>query len=92
VSADHQAVEVINQPRIARLGAGNCQIRGGPPVDATQLTHLFTVQLAQGHPVEQLQQLLESLPDIFALADEPVAGHEANADCQLPISDWRFSI
>ena len=92
VSADHQAIEVIDQTWVPRFRPRDRQVGGGPPVDATQLAHLFAVQLAQRHPVEQMQQLLESLPDVFALADEPVVGHEAIANCQLPISDWRFSI
>ena len=45
------------------------------------------MQLAQRHAVEKLQQLLEPLPDVLALADETIDRHVT-----LPIADFRFLI
>ena len=92
MSADYQAVQVINQPRIARFGPRDCQVRSRAPVDAPEFLHVFAVQLAQRHPVEKLQQVLESLPNILALVDEAIDGHESIANFELRISEFQFWI
>ena len=92
MSADYQAVEVVNQARIARFRPRDCQVRSRAPVNAPEFLHVFAVQLAQRHPVEKLQQLLESLPNTLALVDEAIDGHPVIADCQFPIGDFRFRI
>jgi len=44
VGANDEAVEVVNQTRIARLGAGDGQVGSGATVDAAEFAHLFAVQ------------------------------------------------
>ena len=91
---NYQAIQIIDESRVARFRASNCQIRSGPPVDAAQLAHFFAMQLTQSHAVEKLQQLLEPLPDVLALVDEAIDRHVTLpiANCQFQISDFRFSI
>ena len=94
MSPDYQAIEVIDKARVARFGARNRQIRSGPPIDAAQLAHFFAMQLAQGHAIEKLQQLLEPLPDVLAFVDEAIDGHVTLpiANCQFPIFDFQSKI
>jgi len=44
MSANYQAVEIVHQTRVARFGARNGQVGSSPPVNAPQLSHLFTMQ------------------------------------------------
>src|SRR5215831_10408834 len=85
VRANHQAIEIIDEPRVARFGTRNRQVRGRAAIDAPQFAHLFAMQFAQRHPIEQLQQLLESFPDVLALVDELVDWHR-----EFSILDCRF--
>src|SRR5205085_9027689 len=84
---NYQAIQIIDESRVARCRASNCEIRSGPPVDAAQLAHFFAMQLTQSHTIEKLQQLLEPLPDVLALVDEAIDRH-----VPLPIADFRFQI
>jgi len=90
MSPNYQAIEIIDKSRVARFGARNRQIRSGPPIDAAQLSHFFAMQLAQGHAIEKLQQLLEPLPDVLAFVDETIDGHVQ--DFELRISEFGISI
>ena len=90
MSPNYQAIEIIDKSGVARFGARNRQIRSGPPIDAAQLAHFFAMQLAQGHAIEQLQQLLEPLPDVLAFVDEAIDGHLQ--DFELRISEFGISI
>ena len=73
---NNEAVEIVDQPRIPRLGARNGEIRSSAPVNASQLPNLFASQTAQRSRVEQLEQILEPLPGLFAVGDESVLRHE----------------
>src|SRR5205807_1454897 len=87
MSANHQAIQIINQSRVARLSTGDRQVRSGAAIDAAQLAHLFPMKLSERHTIEKLQQLFEPLPDCLAFLDEAIDGH-----CSLPIADFRFLI
>src|SRR5258708_471399 len=76
MSANYQAIKIVNQTRVARFRARDCQIGSSPPVNAAQLAHFFAMQPPQRHPIQACQQLLESLPDGLALFDETIDGHE----------------
>jgi glutamate formiminotransferase len=75
VSANNEAIEIVNQTRIARFGTGYGKVRRGATVDAAQFAYLFAVQATQRRMVEQLQQLLQPLPGIPALVDESILRH-----------------
>ena len=86
MSANYQAIQIVNQTWVARFRASNGQVGSSPPVDAAQLAHFFAMQPPQRHLIEAGQQLLESLPDGLALFDETIDGHLSLsiADFQLP--------
>jgi hypothetical protein len=87
MSANYQAIEVVHQARVARFGASNCQIGSGPPVDAAQLAHFLSMQAPQRHPIEEIQQFLEPLPDCLSLFNETIYWHFS-----LPIADFQLPI
>jgi glutamate formiminotransferase len=87
---NNQTVEIIHQPRIARFGARNCEIRSSPPVDAAELADLFAVQLMQRHPIKHVQQLFQPLPHRLPFVDEAIDGHGVIADFRLLIFDLQF--
>src|SRR5687767_16006490 len=99
MSANHEAVELIDQARVARLSAGDCEIRSSAAIDAPQLPHLFAAQPAKRSGIEQREQLFQALPGGFMVVDESIAGHNrlaiainGIADCQLPIADCQLPI
>ena len=75
VRANDQAVEIVNQSRVARFRSGNRQVRCRASINSSQLLYLFAMELAQRHAVEELEQFLEPLPDVFALVYEFIDGH-----------------
>jgi len=88
VGANHQAIEIIDQPRVARLRPGNGEIGSRAAIDAPQLAHLVALQATQRHLIETLEQFLESLPDGLAFIDETIKGH--GLDFGLRIADFGF--
>ena len=87
VRPNYQAVEVIDQARVAGFSASDRQIRSGAPVDATKFAHLFTVQFSQRHPVNAVQKFLQPLPGVLAFVNEAIERH-----LQLSIANFRFVI
>jgi len=85
VRPNDKTVEVINQPRVARLSARNREVRSRAPVNAAQFAHLFAMQAPERHAVEMMQQAFKPLPGVLAFVDETIEGH-----CRLPIADFRF--
>jgi len=90
MSTNYQAIQIVNQTRVARFCASNRQVGSSPPVDAAQLSHFFAMQTPQRHVIEACQQFLELLPDGLALFNETIDGHELNFRFQ--ISDFRFRL
>jgi hypothetical protein len=75
VRANYEAVQVVDETRIARLGARDREVRGSATIDAAQLANLLTPETSQRGGIKQLQQLLLSLPGVFALCDESILRH-----------------
>src|SRR5205807_1698767 len=90
MGANHQAIEIIDQPRVAGFGASNCKIRSRAAIDAPQFAHLVALQATQCHLIETLKQFLEPLPDVLAFIDESIKGH--GLDFGLRIADFGFVI
>src|SRR6266496_1694755 len=90
MGANHQAIEIIDQPRVAGFGPSNCEIRSRAAIDAPQLAHLVALQATQCHLIETLKKFLESLPDGLAFIDEAIQRH--GFDFGLRISDCEFRI
>ena len=90
MGANHQAIEIIDQPRVAGFGASNCKIRSRAAIDAPQFAHLVALQATQRHLIETLKQFLEPLPDVLAFIDESIKRH--GFDFGLRIADFGFVI
>src|SRR5439155_12555046 len=60
MSANHQTVQIIDQPRVAGFRPSNGEIRSRAAIDATQFAHLVALQSPQRHLIETLEQFLES--------------------------------
>ena len=76
VRANDETVQIVDQTRIARLGARDSEIRSGATIDAAQFTNFLSSQTAQRRGIEQLEQILEPLPGVFALVDEAIGRHD----------------
>jgi len=68
--SNHQAVEIVDQPRIARLSPRDRQIGRGAPIDAPEFAHFFAVQPPQRHVIDAMQQFFQSLPQSYARAPQ----------------------
>ena len=68
--ARDEAVDVVDETRVARLGPRDGEVGGRAPVDAPQLAHLVASEAAQGRAFEQREQVFEALPGVSALAYE----------------------
>ena len=75
VRANHETVQIVDQARIARLGARDRKIRSGATIDPAQLANFFAPKTAQRSRVEQFEKLLEPLPRVLALIDEAIGRH-----------------
>jgi hypothetical protein len=87
MSANYQAVKIVNQTRVTRFRARNSQVGSSPPVNAAEFPHLLAMESPQRHPIEAGQQFLESLPNGLALFDETIDGHLLICDCRFAIAD-----
>src|ERR1051326_1179239 len=73
--ANDETVQVVDQARIARFRARDGEVRGRATINAAEFAHFLASQTFQRRCVEQLEQVFESLPGVFALSDEAIDRH-----------------
>jgi hypothetical protein len=80
VGTDDEAVEVIDQFRIARLGTCDRKVGGGPSVKLAKLADLHTRETAKARALHHAEQVLKPTPVVFFVFEEDI--HDSNTDCR----------
>jgi hypothetical protein len=87
VGADNEAVQVIDEFRVAGFGSRDRQVSRRTPVKLSEFADLRFREAAERIALEHRKQILEPLPIIFPVADKRV--HFA-FDCKYLPPDWQY--